>query len=202
MSTHGEGLAKEIKVIIFIIAIAVIYQFFPFSLQSNVSMDKDGNKVIKLGSGLKNLNTEGGDYVVTHVVDGDTVEVSKDNENMKVRLLGINTPESVGDRAHECFGKEASAYALSIMKNQIVKLETDDTQDKYDKYGRLLAYVYLLDGQMVNKKLIAEGYAYEYTYEAPYKYQKEFKSLQSFAERESRGLWAENTCNGEKILVN
>ena len=62
--------------------------------------------------------------------------------------------------------------------------------------------VYLLDGQMVNKKLIAEGYAYEYTYEAPYKYQKEFKSLQSFAERESRGLWAENTCNGEKILVN
>ncbi len=202
MSAHGEGLAKEIKVIIFIIAIAVIYQFFPFSLQSNVSMDKDGNKVIKLGGGLKNLNTEGGDYVVTHVVDGDTIEVSKDNENMKVRLLGINTPESVGDRAHECFGKEASVYALSIMKNQIVKLETDDTQDKYDKYGRLLAYVYLLDGQMVNKKLIAEGYAYEYTYEAPYKYQKEFKSLQSFAERESRGLWAENTCNGEKILVN
>jgi micrococcal nuclease len=88
------------------------------------------------------------------------------------------------------------------MKGETVKLETDDSQDKYDKYGRLLAYVYLLDNQMANRKLVAEGYAYEYTYDAPYKYQEDFKSLQSFAKREARGLWAKDTCNGVKSLVN
>lgn len=204
MSAHGhsEGLAKELKIIIAIIAVAAIYQFFPLSFNSNSSGDNNGNKVIKLGSGLDNLNAKDGGYQVTRIVDGDTIEVARDGETIKVRLLGINTPESVGDRAHECFGKEASAYATSIMKGETVKLETDDSQDKYDKYGRLLAYVYLLDNQMANRKLIAEGYAYEYTYDAPYKYQEDFKALQSFAKREARGLWARDTCNGEKSLVN
>jgi micrococcal nuclease len=204
MSAHGhsEGLAKELKIIIAIIGIALLYQFFPLSFDLNSSTEIKGSKVIKLGSGLDNLADKDGGYVVSRIVDGDTIEVSRNGETTKVRLLGINTPESVGDRAHECFGKEASAYATSIMKGETVKLETDDSQDKYDKYGRLLAYVYLLDNQMANRKLVAEGYAYEYTYDAPYKYQEDFKSLQSFAKREARGLWAKDTCNGVKSLVN
>lgn len=202
MSAHGhsEGLATELKIVLVIILIALVYQIFPLSFSSK--SDESGNKVIKIGSGLDNLNSKDGGYEVARIVDGDTIEVMRDGESVKVRLLGINTPESVGDRVHECFGKEASAYASSILKNQIVKLETDDSQDKYDKYGRLLAYVYLLDNQMANRKLIAEGYAYEYTYDAPYKYQEDFRALQSFAKREVRGLWARDTCNGEKSLVN
>ncbi len=202
MSAHGhsEELATELKIVFVIILIALVYQIFPLSFNSN--SEESGNKVIKIGSGLDNLNSKDGGYEVARIVDGDTIEVMRDGESVKVRLLGINTPESVGDRVHECFGKEASAYASSILKNQIVKLETDDSQDKYDKYGRLLAYVYLLDNQMANRKLIAEGYAYEYTYDAPYKYQEDFRALQSFAKRETRGLWARDTCNGEKSLAN
>ena len=197
---HGEGLATELKILLVILLIALAYQIFPLSFNSN--SEESGNKVIRLGSGLDNLNSKDGGYEVTRIVDGDTIEVIRDGKSVKVRLLGINTPESVGDRVHECFGKEASVYASSILKNQIVKLETDDSQDKYDKYGRLLAYVYLLDNQMANRKLIAEGYAYEYTYDAPYKYQEDFRALQSFAKREARGLWARDRCNGEKSLVN
>lgn len=204
MSAHGhsEGLATELKILIGILLIALAYQMFPLSFKHSSNSEDNGNKIITLGSGLDNLNSKDGGYEVTRIVDGDTIEVKRSGESIKVRLLGINTPESVGDRAHECFGKEASSYASSILKNQIVKLETDDSQDKYDKYGRLLAYVYLLDNQMANRKLIAEGYAYEYTYDAPYKYQEDFKALQSFAKRETRGLWARDTCNGEKSLVN
>lgn len=198
--SHSEGLATELKIVIAILLIALVYQLFPLSF--NFGSENGNSKVITLGSGLDNLNTEDGGYQVTRIVDGDTIEVIRDGETTKVRLLGINTPESVGDRDYECFGKEASTYASSILKNQIVKLETDDSQDKYDKYGRLLAYVYLLDNQMANRKLIAEGYAYEYTYDAPYKYQDDFKALQSFSQRESRGLWAKDTCNGEKSLAN
>lgn len=201
-SAHSEGLATELKIILVIIALALLYQLFPLSFDSNSATDINGNKIVKLGSGLDNLADKDGGYVVSRIVDGDTIEVTRNGENTKVRLLGINSPESVGDRAHECFGKEASAYATSILKGETVKLETDDSQDKYDKYGRLLAYVYLMDNQMANRKLIAEGYAYEYTYDAPYKYQDDFKALQSFAKRESRGLWARNTCNGVKSLVN
>jgi micrococcal nuclease len=79
-----------------------------------------------------------------------------------------------------------------------VYLEFDDTQGTRDTYGRLLAYVYLEDGQMLNRKMIADGYAYEYTYRFPYKYQKEFRELVGFAQRNARGLWSPTTCNGQK----
>ena len=87
-----------------------------------------------------------------------------------------------------------------IAKGKIIKLEYDDTQSTRDTYGRLLAYVYLEDGQMINRKMIAEGYAYEYTYMTPYKYQKEFRQLANLARSSKRGLWAEDTCNGSKQL--
>jgi micrococcal nuclease len=77
-------------------------------------------------------------------------------------------------------------------------VELDSSQDTYDKYDRLLGYVFLEDGQMLNRKMVADGYAYEYTYANPYKYQKDFKDLQRFAKNEKRGLWSENTCNGQK----
>jgi micrococcal nuclease len=85
-----------------------------------------------------------------------------------------------------------------LVSDQIVRLEYDDTQGYRDTYNRILAYVYLEDGQMVNRKMIAEGYAYEYTYLTPYLYQKEFRQLQNLAKAGSKGLWATDSCNGEK----
>jgi hypothetical protein len=66
-----------------------------------------------------------------------------------------------------------------------------------DKYGRLLAYVYREDGLFYNKYMIEQGYAHEYTYNTPYKYQSEFKAAQKFAQENSRGLWSPDTCNGD-----
>ena len=134
-------------------------------------------------------------FVVSRVVDGDTIEVTRDGVKEKVRLIGINTPETVDPRKKvECFGKEASLHAKKILLGQKVRLVSDDTQTKYDKYGRLLAYVYREDGLFINKHMIEEGYAYEYTYHVPYLFQKEFKEAQLKAQNEGKGLWAKGVC--------
>lgn len=137
-------------------------------------------------------------YKVNHVVDGDTIEITMNDRKEKIRFIGINTPETVDPRKSvECFGKEASDRMKELADGQLVYLEYDDTQGMRDKYDRLLAYVYLEDGQMLNRKMVAEGYAHEYTYNLPYKYQKEFRELQNFARTQGRGLWSPDSCNGK-----
>ena len=132
---------------------------------------------------------------VTRVIDGDTIQANVQGKVETIRLIGINTPETVDPRKPmECFGKEASAKTKELIQKKTVKIETDPTQDTRDKYGRLLAYVFLDDGTNINKKLIEEGYAYEYTYERPYKFQSEFKTAQHDAEQQKKGLWAPGVC--------
>ena len=144
-------------------------------------------------------NNVGTYYKVTKVTDGDTIHVNLEGEDTVVRLIGINTPETVDPRRPvECFGKEASARMKDLASNENVRLEYDDSQSLHDTYGRLLAYVYLEDGEMLNRKMIADGYAYEYTYMTPYKYQKEFRELQNLARTSERGLWSPTACNGQK----
>lgn len=144
-------------------------------------------------------DTIGTYYKVIKVTDGDTIHVDMDGTNETVRFLGINTPETVDPRTTvQCFGREASARMKELAGGKLVRLEYDDSQSMRDKYGRLLAYVYLEDGEMLNRKMIADGYAYEYTYMLPYKYQAEFRDLQNLARTSGRGLWAADTCNGQK----
>ncbi len=208
-----KGYAKKIndlpKVFLFIVVIAVILEFFPnqkglIGVLNGQYKNQNVNIKKKDASYLPSFENKVDDIVmnnfkITKVIDGDTIEVENGEENYKVRLIGINTPESVDPRRPvECFGREASNYAKKNFLNESVQMELDSTQSKYDKYGRLLAYVYLSDGQMINKKLISEGYAYEYTYDNAYKYQKDFKELQRFAKAEERGLWNKDTCNGQK----
>lgn len=155
--------------------------------------------IFDLGLPTKTPNTVGIYYDVTKVTDGDTLHVRMDGRDETVRLIGINTPETVDPRrAVECFGKEASSRMQEIAKGKIVRLEYDESQATRDAYDRLLAYVYLEDGEMINRKMVAEGYAYEYTYLTPYRYQKEFRELQTLAQSSKRGLWSESTCNGSK----
>jgi micrococcal nuclease len=138
-------------------------------------------------------------YKVTKVVDGDTLHIMINGIDEKVRLIGINTPETVDPRRPvQCFGKEASARMKDLAQGKLVRVQTDDSQGARDSYGRLLAYVYLEDGQMLNRKMVAEGYAYEYTYLTPYMYQKEFKGLQNLARTSKYGLWSDTTCKGTK----
>lgn len=135
------------------------------------------------------------DYRVTKVVDGDTIRVLRDGVEETVRLIGIDTPETIDPRKPvQCFGKEASARTLSMLGGKEVRLLGDDSQDVRDKYGRLLAYVYLPDGTLVNQELILEGYAHEYTYRVPYKFQVAFKESERNARAMGAGLWADGAC--------
>ena len=136
-------------------------------------------------------------YSVVKVVDGDTLTLNIDGQNQTLRLIGIDTPETVDPRKPvQCFGMEASTKAKEILTGQSVRIEKDPTQGDYDKYDRLLVYVFLKDGTNFNKMMIEQGFAYEYTYDLPYKYQAEFKLAEEIAITEKRGLWAEDTCNG------
>jgi micrococcal nuclease len=130
------------------------------------------------------------------VVDGDTIIVQlPDGERERVRLIGIDTPESVDPRRPvECLGEEAAKRTQELLAGRRVLLAFDPTQGLRDRYRRLLAYVFRDDGLFVNETLIAEGYAHEYTYATPYTYQAQFKRVQQEAREEQRGLWHPSAC--------
>lgn len=133
---------------------------------------------------------------IVRVIDGDTILVLQNGKKEYVRFIGVDTPETVDPRKPvQCFGKEASAFTKKLLSDQSVILESDPTQQDRDKYKRLLRYVYLPDGTLVNKKIIADGYGFEYTYRIPYKFRDEFKEAQSEARSLGRGLWAEGACS-------
>jgi micrococcal nuclease len=134
-------------------------------------------------------------YRVSRVIDGDTIDVEKDGVSVRVRLIGVDTPETVDPRRPvQCFGKEASLRAQELLEGKFVRLETDPSQGFYDKYKRMLVYVYLANGTFFNRVMISEGYAHEYTYRLPYRYQTEFKAAERTAREEKKGLWADGVC--------
>lgn len=132
------------------------------------------------------------------VTDGDTVKVTLNGRTENVRLIGVDTPETVDPRSPvQCFGREASDYAKSALTPGLtVGLESDPTQDNRDKYDRLLRYIWLPDGVLFNLQTIAAGYAHEYTYSQPYKYQSQFKDAERQAREAEIGLWSPTTCAG------
>ena len=133
-----------------------------------------------------------GPYRVTRIVDGDTFVIKKDGAEVKVRLIGVDTPESV---APESSGKEntregekAAQYLKSLINDKNVYLEYD--LDTYDQYGRLLAYVYKSDQEtMVQRVLLSEGMAMVVTYQPNVKYADEFVRLQREAREAGKGFW-------------
>ncbi len=135
-------------------------------------------------------------YSVTKVVDGDTIAINLNGTTETLRLIGINTPETVDPRKPvECFGKEASTEAKTLLTGKRVRIEKDPSQGDRDKYGRLLAYMWREDGLFFNEHMIQQGYAHEYTYNTPYKYQTQFKADQASAKAQNKGLWAPGACD-------
>jgi micrococcal nuclease len=122
---------------------------------------------------------------VARVVDGDTFVI---DDGRKVRMIGINTPESVDPRRPvEYYGKEASRYAQSLIEGKDVYL-LEGTTPK-DRYGRLLAWVWLPDGTFVNGDMIYQGYAQVYTFADNPEYAEFLLTLQREAREAGRGLW-------------
>jgi micrococcal nuclease len=134
--------------------------------------------------------------VVDRVVDGDTVKVTIDGRQVSIRLIGINTPETVKpDSPVECFGPEASDFAKGLLDGQPIVLEFDETQGYYDRYERVLAYVWRVqaDGslRLFNEEAVAGGFAYERQYgDEPYAWRPEFAAAQDRARSSGAGLWS------------
>jgi micrococcal nuclease len=127
---------------------------------------------------------------VIRVVDGDTIVVSP---NEKVRLIGVDTPETVHPKkAVECFGKAAKEFTRNMVAGKTILLVLDEVNSPRrhkDKYGRTLAYAYLADGTMLNAELIRQGYAHAYT-RFPFRYLVEFRELERQARTQTVGLWS------------
>jgi micrococcal nuclease len=139
---------------------------------------------------------------VVRDVDGDTIVARYDGqrEDVKIRFLGINTPESVDPRKPvECFGHEASAHTKAMLEGKRIRLDPDPQADETDKYGRLLRNIVMEDGTDYNASLVRDGYAYAYLDFPLNKQRKVFlANLQKEAQAAQRGLWSPATCNGLK----
>jgi micrococcal nuclease len=138
----------------------------------------------------KAQNKQEVNYLVTKVIDGDTFWVRNvDGSQEKVRLIGIDAPESrdTGKKKEGFYGKESKAYLTKLLINQKVRLELD--VKPRDQYKRLLAYVYLADGTFVNAHLVKNGYAMVYTVPPNVKFSKDFLKLQIEARNKNQGLW-------------
>lgn len=119
------------------------------------------------------------------VVDGDTIIL---NGGEKVRLIGINTPETKDLRKPvQYFGKEAFEFTKSLVEGKKVRLEYD--LNIKDKYGNTLAYIYLEDGTFLNAEIIKQGYGSVYT-KFPFKYFEEFRMYEREARKNKVGIWA------------
>lgn len=163
----------------------------PFSTSSEPGASRSA-AVADLPSGdLAPKGPLNGPYPVMRVVDGDTIWVESSAGRLKVRLIGIDTAETVDpNEPVGCFGPEASAEANRLLAGATVYLELDPSQGDTDRYGRTLAYVWLEDGQMFNELMVRSGFAIEYTYDDPYAYQGEFLEAQAQAKAASIGLWS------------
>ena len=131
---------------------------------------------------------------VVYVTDGDTIGVEVDGVEERVRLIGIDTPETKKpDTPVQCFGPEATAFTESLLPvGTPVYLERD--VEARDPYGRLLAYVYLAgDGTFVNLQIVAEGYAQPLTIAPNVAHSTEFVAAARAAEAANLGLWARCT---------
>ena len=132
---------------------------------------------------------------VVRVIDGDTIVVSP---NEKVRLIGVDTPETVHpNKVVACFGKEAKQFTRDAVEGKTIRLVMDTVNAKRqhkDRYGRTLAYAYLPDGKMLNAELIRQGYAHAYT-RFSFRYLVEFKQLERQARIQTVGLWSSCALN-------
>lgn len=144
-------------------------------------------------------------YTVARFVDGDTIVVDMNGKDESVRMIGVDTPETHKPNTPvQCYGPAASAYTKNLIGKQKVRLEADPTNQNLDRYNRLLRYVYLPDGRLVEAELIQNGYGFAYT-SFPFTKKEQFIALEEQAKTAAKGLWSACTVtdqNGRKQTNN
>lgn len=141
------------------------------------------------GVGQTIVESQPGLYRVVQFVDGDTITVDMSGRHEKVRMIGVDTPETHKPNTPvQCYGPAAAAYTKNLIGEQPVRLASDEQNTDRDRYDRLLRYVYLPDGTLVNQKLIENGYGFYYPY-FPFTLREEFAAAQKQAQQQHKGLW-------------
>jgi endonuclease YncB( thermonuclease family) len=128
-------------------------------------------------------------YSVNHFVDGDTIAINMNGSIETIRMIGIDTPEThKPNKPIQCYGPEAAAFTKKLIGGQSVRLKADSQDTNRDRYGRLLRYVYLPDGRIVESELIKSGYGFAYTL-FPFEKKDEFTADMKAAQAAHKGLW-------------
>ncbi len=135
------------------------------------------------------VSVQPGQYTINHFIDGDTIAVNMNGKAESVRMIGVDTPETHKPNTPvQCYGPAAAAFTKNLIGTQAVRLVADPKSTDRDRYNRLLRYVYLPDGRMVETTLIAGGYGFAYT-EFPFTKSDEFVQDQDQAKAAAKGLW-------------
>lgn len=134
---------------------------------------------------------EPGLYAIDHYVDGDTIAVNMNGNVEEIRFIGVDTPETHRPNTPvQCYGPEAAAYTKAqIGRFGRVRLQADPLDTNRDVYGRLLRYVYLPDGTLMEDQLIKNGYGFAYL-DFPFSRKVRFAADQALAQKNKAGLWA------------
>ncbi|MDB5164416.1 MAG: hypothetical protein JWL89_42 [Candidatus Saccharibacteria bacterium] len=128
-------------------------------------------------------------YSIAHFTDGDTIAVNMNGHVENIRFVGVDTPETHKPNTPvQCYGPAAAAFTKNIIGKQSVRLVSDELSTDRDRYNRLLRYVYLPDGTLVNEKLIQNGYGFYYPY-FPFTKSIQFEADQKVAMAANKGLW-------------
>ncbi len=130
-----------------------------------------------------------GQYSINHFIDGDTIAVDMNGQVETVRFIGVDTPETHKPNTPvQCYGPAAAAYTKNTIGGQRVRLVSDSLSTNRDRYNRLLRYVYLPDGRLVNELLIQNGYGFYYPY-FPFTKATQFAADEQAAMAANKGLW-------------
>jgi endonuclease YncB( thermonuclease family) len=128
-------------------------------------------------------------YRVVKFDDGDTIAVDMNGKTETIRFIGVDTPETHDPRKPvQCFGPEAAAYTKLTIGYQRVRLASDPLSSNRDRYNRLLRYVYLPNGTLMNEQLIKTGHGFAYTY-FPFTKSALFTKDEVLAQRANIGVW-------------
>lgn len=130
---------------------------------------------------------------LVNCIDGDTARFKLNKEEIKVRFLGIDTPETVKpNKKEEPYGKKASNYTCSKLKKaNKIEIEYDEKSDKVDMYGRTLAYVFV-DDKLIESLLLKKGYASVKYAKTSFKYYNELIEAEEYAKKKKVGIYSAN----------
>jgi micrococcal nuclease len=130
-------------------------------------------------------------YTIDHYIDGDTIAVDMNGSVETVRLIGVDTPETHKPNTPvQCYGPQAAAHTKEVIsKFGKVRLQADPLDTNRDRYGRLLRYVYLPDGTLLDEQIIKQGYGFAYL-SFPFEKKAQFAADQQAAQTAKAGLWS------------